>query len=560
MAAARVRGDASHSAIRRALAAALVVGALLTPAAVASATPRLGGSGVAVSVVVPIIAPGDAALLDAAALEIAMSPAGVLTRELDEVLATRATIALDPRIPVSIRALGTTAPTAASAWLDRLESAPNEVFLLAYADADLTALARTDALDLATPLGFGFALDPAAFGPAETAAPTATPVPTPTPDADAVPPLPDTDDLLAWPEAIARIAWPSEGSASAEDLAAYSAAGYDATLVSSANVSETATAHVDVGGVAALVADSAASDLFRQATASIDTATRDAAIERLGLALDGLAAAEPGRSVVLTLDRTASFGFPSLDEVIAAIGSRASTDIVGLSAVLASAPAPASVVAPTTPPHVERASALVDAVRTESSFATILSDPLLLLAPRQLELLGLLGVGTVADEDWNARTDAYLDRSLEILGSVTIVDTGDVFVSSSTTTIPIRVANALDFPVTVRIDVRALRPLLRVDGPVDITIEPGSSKTERLGAQAITNGTVVVEVSLSSPSTGVGIGAPRRFNADLQAQWETVGLIVGALVAVVFAVGIVRNVVVRRRRAARERDADRATG
>jgi ethanolamine transporter EutH len=76
----------------------------------------------------------------------------------------------------------------------------------------------------------------------------------------------------------------------------------------------------------------------------------------------------------------------------------------------------------------------------------------------------------------------------------------------------------------------------------------------RLDAEAITNGTVVVEVSVSSPATGVAIGTPRRFNADLQAQWETVGIIVGAIAAVVFAVGIARNVIVRRKAAAREQD------
>ena len=73
---------------------------------------------------------------------------------------------------------------------------------------------------------------------------------------------------------------------------------------------------------------------------------------------------------------------------------------------------------------------------------------------------------------------------------------------------------------------------------------------------AITNGEVVVVVSLSSPSTGTAIGRPRSFNADLQAQWETVGLIVGGVVVLVFVAGIVRNVVVGRRRAAAARAAE----
>src|SRR5690606_17322313 len=103
----------------------------------------------------------------------------------------------------------------------------------------------------------------------------------------------------------------------------------------------------------------------------------------------------------------------------------------------------------------------------------------------------------------------------EILGSVSIVDTGDLLVASSTPTIPIHVANGLDLPVTVRIDVRPLRPRIRIASPVELTIEPGSSKAVRLEAQAVTNGDVIVVVSLSSPSTGVTIGQSRSFNVDL---------------------------------------------
>jgi hypothetical protein len=130
-----------------------------------------------------------------------------------------------------------------------------------------------------------------------------------------------------------------------------------------------------------------------------------------------------------------------------------------------------------------------------------------------------------------------------------------VLVASSQTSIPIRIANALDFAVTVRVDATPRRPLLRIDSPVELTVEPGSSKTVRLDAQAITNGRVTVDVDLTSP-TGVAVGRSRPFQVDLQAQWETVGIVVGIVVALVFAGGIARNVIVRRRRSARQRAAE----
>lgn len=534
---------------RRGAPVLAAVGALLVSmlaAPLAAAAPRATGDGLTISVVVPITAPwGDDGILDADTLATATSPTGVLARELDEVLATTATVALDPMIPASIRLLGSAAPESAVDWLDRLESAANEVFLLAYADADLTALARAESLDLAAPLDLTFALDPAAFGPAHSGTPT--PEPTATPPTDDPPPLPTADELLAWPDPIGAIAWPAERSSSADDLTAYAAAGYDATLLSSANLSSVSTALVDVDGATGLVAESAASALLREAAAAIEATPRQDALRRLGVELDALAAAHPGRSVVLTLDRTPTFAIPGLSEAVGTIAARESTRVTGLSAVLAGTAVSADVIEPEPTAATELAPTLTAALRAEREFATILTDPTPLIVPRQLAMLKLLTVQGIDTEGWRAEADEYLARSAEIRGSVTIVDTRDVLVTSTNTSMPVRIANALDFAVTVRVEARPLRPLLRIDSPVEVTVEPASSATVNLGAQAVTNGEVVVEVSISSPSTGRQIGPSHRVNADLQAQWETVGIVLGVVVALIFAAGIIRNVVLRRR-------------
>lgn len=554
MAAARDPGDAASTVVRRGVGALIGAVALLAPglvAAPASATSHDAGD-LVVSVVVPITAPwGDGGFLDAETLTAATSPTGVLTHELDEVLSTSATIALDPMILASIRLLGSAAPETAIDWLDRLEGASNDVFLLAYADADLAALARADSLDLAQPTDLEFALDPAAFGPSPTATPTSEPTGTPQPDGPPAPPT--TEQLLAWADPIGRIAWPAEGAVAAGDLDRFDAAEYDAVLLSSANVSQTGTAHVDIDGFPGLVSDSAASDLLRAAAATLDATARQDAVSRLGLTLDGLAAANPGRAVVLTLDRTPTFSITGLAETLGSLVARGSTRFSGLSAVLAADSESATVVETPAGPAVGRAPTLTDALRAEQAFATILTDPRPLIVPRQLALLKLLTVQNLASDSWQADADTFLARSAEILGSVTIVDTQDVLVTSSNTSVPVRVANALEFPVTVRVDARPLRPLLRIESPAELTVEPGSSRTINLGAQALANGEVVVEVTISSPATGAEIAPVHFVNADLQAQWETVGIIVGVIVALVFAVGIVRNVVLRRRAATRER-------
>ncbi len=537
--------------------------AVLIPIAVpvpATAAPVVPGDALSISVIVPITARADdAGLLDAETLAVATSPAGVLTRELGEVLATSATIALDPKITASIRVLGTAAPESAVEWLERLAEAPNEVFLLAWSDADLSALARAGALGLALDVDLGFAIDPAAFGPAPTPTPSTSPSPSPTPtaDPDDPPPLPTSEELVTWPGAATRIAWPAEGSAASADIAAYAGAGFDAVVLSSANLSETASGRADVDGTPVLVSDSAVSDLFRQAGTAVDELTRGLAIDRLSAALDGLAAAHPGRSVVLTLDRSGPVVVHGLAETYATLAARTDARFAPLAEVLELPGTPARVVDGGVTEAIARTPELVDALAAEAAFATVLEDPSLLTAPRRLEMLSLLATSETAAENWAEAADAFLAESAELLDSVAIVDTGDLLVASSTPTIPIHVANGLDFAVTVRIDVRPQRPRIRIQSPVEVTIEPGSSKAVRLEAQAITNGDVDVVVTLSSPS-GVAIGQPRSLNVDLQAQWETVGIVVGALVALVFAAGIARNVIVRRRRSAGERDGEDA--
>jgi hypothetical protein len=548
--------------IRRGAGALTAAGALVSSmlASPLAATAAIGDDGLVVSVVVPITAPwGEGGTLDAETLATATSPTGVLAHELDEVLATTATVALDPMIPASIRLLGSAAPESAVDWLDRLEAASNEVFLLAYADADLTALARSEALELARPLDLEFALDPAEFGPAQTETPLPDPSGTPTAD-DEPPPLPTTEELLAWPDAFAAIAWPAENSTTADDLGAYAAAGYDAALLSSANLSPVSTARVDVDGAAGLVSDAAASALLREAAGAVEAAARQDAVRRLGLELDRLAAADPGRSVVLTLDRTATFAIPGLSEVLGALSARETGGIAGLSEVLGSGSVPATVVETEVSAATELAPTLANAFRAEQEFATIVTDPLPLVVSRQLALLRLLTVQDADAGDWQADADAYLARSAEIRRSVTIVDTGGVLVTSGNTSMPVRIANALDYSVTVRVDARPLRPLLRIDSPADVTVEPGSSTVVNLGAQAITNGEVVVEVRISSPTTGKQIGPSHRVDADLQAQWETVGIILGIVVALIFAAGIIRNIVLRRRAGGREPDDQTADG
>ena len=104
-----------------ALAAACALGAgSMASAAIPIAT-AAKTTPVRVAVVLPLTVPAtDGSFVGSEALELYTSPTGTLTRQLDQVIDTPVTLAIDPMLIASIRKLGTSAPESATAWLDRL--------------------------------------------------------------------------------------------------------------------------------------------------------------------------------------------------------------------------------------------------------------------------------------------------------------------------------------------------------------------------------------------------------------------------------------------------------
>lgn len=530
------------------------------PASPASTTAVTPGSGpLSVSVVVPLtLDAGTTGLLDSTLLAEATGVGGALTRQLDAIAGTSVVVALDPMIIASIRVLGTSAPASATDWLSRLEALPNETFLLAYADADPVAAADVDALDVLTPMGFDFAVDPADFGPAATPAPSAagatsasaTPSPTTSPGEDLPPPLPTTADLLTWAVALDAIAWPAEGTMLTTDaVARLAAAGYSDVIVDSSAVTGSDQALIDVGDLRAVTTDENLSDLVRRTTDASSSTLAPTLVE-LGAALDAAVAAAPGRTVVATLDRGWWTGAAQLGPALAAVAGSGSAQLVGLSEIV-NGPAAEGALAESTvvDERTAQVTQLVLAERAEHRYLVIAETPLVVEAPRRLELLALLGTGW-ADSitRWRTATNAFLEESDAIRTSVQIVESTDVFLPGDNADLPVSVSNALAVAVTVNVTITPLRPLLHVQNPtVTVTVDPDSTNRAKIPVQAIVNGDVTVRTTLTAVD-GTAVGTPQYTKIILQAGWETAGTVVAAvLVVLVFGGGIVRNVLKRRR-------------
>jgi hypothetical protein len=515
----------------------------------ASAGVTPGTGPVSVAVIAPItLPPTTSGLVSSDDLETLTGPFGALTRQLDALAGTPAAIALDPMILASIRVLGSAAPESARQWLTRLGALSNEVFLLAYADADLVPAARTGTLADLQPSGFGFALDPADFSPAETPAPTPTPTPTGAVDPDAAPPFPTTDDLLAWPSTLPRIAWPST-DVGAGDLAALVEAGYEDVIVSSTTTDDPSAPLISLDGIRGVVVDDSLTESLMAAAGAASTTVRATALDALDAQLAAETASHPGRGLVLTLDRTWPSAQPGLSDALARLASTTSASFVTLGDILATAPIAGELGEGTDTDERDAVfTALAQDAAAETSFSSVLDDPAPLLDPRRLERIALYALAWHDDESgWTDAVAAFRQRSDEIVTSVKLEQGSDMALLAAHANVKIAVSNALPYPVNVRVSIDPQGPILRVLESQLLTVEPESTATAVIPVEAVANGQVTVLTSIESP-TGVPLDSGHA-SVTVHAEWEGIGtLVVVVVLVLIFLAGLLRLIVTRRRR------------
>ncbi|CAN5173975.1 hypothetical protein BH11ACT4_BH11ACT4_09780 [soil metagenome] len=508
---------------------------------------------VKLALAVPLVVPqGAEGLLTAEQLAQYTSPLGVLSRQLDAVINRPVAIGIDPMIIVSIRALGAAAPPSATSWLQRLSGAGNQTFALAFDDSDLTLATQAGAAVVPTPQSFDFALDQANFAPQTTATPAPAPNPNPT-----LPAFPTTRTLLDWPYTLSGIAWPREDSVVSTDLKALAASGYSNTILSSGNVGNgQASSSVDIGGERAVVADAAVSQALRAAARAVTDSDWAAQMSALSAAIAAAGRAQGGSDPVVlgTFDRDVPFTGGRLAQTLSQLDGSGDVRSVPLSTVIAG-PAAAATITDMAQDgtRVALITRALETERAEQQFASVAADPLAITASRRLTLLGLLANQWQSDlPGWTLAADGFLTSSADLTSSVEVVKSSGINLLADRATLPIGVTNKLDQPVTVYISVRADTGLLAVESSrVKLVIEPRSQAKGQVPVQAISNGSVGLTISLTSAS-GVPVGSPTRATINVQAGWETpIVIVIGLLVVAMFAIGVVRSILRRRREAAR---------
>ncbi|TCU50043.1 murein biosynthesis integral membrane protein MurJ [Curtobacterium sp. PhB146] len=529
---------------------------------------------VSVSVAMPVTVPKSPdGILSAAVLAAATSVDGTLTQQLDAAEDHNVAVAVDPRIIASIRILGENAPSAATAWLQRLESLRNETFALSYADADVTGLRQAGSDGILAPISLDQSVKTENFPGAETPAPTptATPGQTTTPSSTASPSddattdagsgettetLPTTEQLLDFPYSMDSIAWPADGTVTAADLTALQRADKDTTIVSSGNTSAGANATVSasekIGDDHVLVSDQSMSSLLRDAATAPDRQSWSSAMSELTATLatsarDGTATGP----ILLTLGRDWPSDSTRLSQTLDALESTAWVAPADLSTASdATAGSLTLNSASTGADRIAQLKRLVQGEQGLSAFATILDTPAELTAPARLRLLAIASNAWRGDDDGlqaavDVRTAAWAKQTTE----VGIVDSSSLTLLGDRSSLPVSIRNSSDYPVTVHLAVQPSNSALRiVRNDIVVEIQPDSSTRATVPVQSVANGKVELTMSLSSP-TGVAIAQPATVELNVQAQWETVITAAAAVALIaIFGFGIFRSIRKRIRR------------
>ncbi len=527
----------------------------------------INGSAIQLTTVVPVVAPmGDSALLSASQLKQLTAPDGELTQLLEAIGTHQVTLAIDPRLLASIRALGNDAPESAVNWLRELEARQLPAFPLEFADANLALQARAGVDAPLTPNGFRFVSDKhqlpevepvpqpsaaqpddATHGPDNGTEPTGTHQ-TSSPEAD------DVAVLTQFPYSsdVRYLPGPGLDDETFQTLLQWRP---QRLMVDSDRLSgvERCTTQVNLANREVIVADNAVAE--RLAASGSTDHTRSALARNDALAQLALTANnEQPCQLVTALPRAhleLSDGFNELLSDAEAVGA----------VTLASLPEPIAPAAlssvkldpqPLADATVTELRTAIDNEQSGLALVSLYDNPTGTKQQLRAELVRLSSASWHDNPDaLTAAADNYTTFAIGARDGVRIVSGSEAQLIGHELTLPVFIENTTSRRVTVDVSLRAKTGHLRADTPATVTIEPRSNARAQLPVTAIANGTTEVEIQLATPD-GMQLPSDAVLQVNIHAEVETVvqWLLIGGAVALV-SLGTFRMVRRRRRLAGR---------
>ncbi|MGV9188402.1 DUF6049 family protein [Arcanobacterium canis] len=125
---------------------------------------------------------------------------------------------------------------------------------------------------------------------------------------------------------------------------------------------------------------------------------------------------------------------------------------------------------------------------------------------------------------------------------VKVAETSTINMISEASSIPLRVINPLPFPINAQVVLRMPDQRLRADSPAPAAIPAKNSATISIPVKAYGSGDLDVEAHVETPG-GEVLSSRTSLNIRVRAQWENVGtVVIGSLVVILFATGVVKSV------------------
>lgn len=461
---------------------------------------------------------------------------------------THATLAIDPRIIVGVRVLGTAAPTPARDFLDRLAQTSTPNFLLQFADADPAVEAALGFDELVQPTGFSYLTQSGSFD--------TTPLPgqllsTGEPAASRAPSRPSTAELMSWPRGYAG-AWPAAGQVDTTTVALLQRAGVQRIIMSSDNVSAGADSRLTLSGftgVEALIADTDAGDAARRLLASAATDAFTASSARAELAARLALAGEQRSGLVLALDRAVAAEADTSDliEWVAALSWVTAIDDTQLISSSGSL-TPAS-------PNPERVDTLQGVVARSAeidALAPLLVTPHFLTEYQRVRLMSAFATRYASEEsNFTSVAKVIRERDEHLLGGVDVIPTANTQLVASSSQLPVQLHNFLPFEALVSLHVMPLSAALVVPEP-DFgarSITPGGNTTVLVPVQTRVSSGESALIAQVSDVAEQQVFSTQQLNLTIRSSFETILLSsLGALAALLLGFGIWRSIRRRRQR------------
>lgn len=496
--------------------------------AVTAATPVVWGKiqaePISLTLVVPLLLPDSVSGVPDADALTAAAPS--LLRLLTAAEHSSATLALDPRILVGVRALGPAAPAPARELLERIEQTLAPIFLLQFADADPAVQAALGFDELLQPTGFDYVIDEANFQDSTAGAPS-------------------LDDLLDLPNARSG-AWPASAAVDQHTLTLLAHDELTSVVLDSGNVNSPSSARVALGEFEALVADHDTNEAARLSLAAA-TATEQGAGQASLVARLALAAEQQQSGMVLALDRAAltepERALSLLDLLDSLSWVQTVTEFMQ--------PLGAATLRPGTSDEVrvEHLKTLLQRSDEIDELAPLLVHHEYLTQFQRVRTLESLSAKFAGDKtDFNEVAENILKQDEQLLRGVRPVISESAQLVSTSSQLPITLHNSLPFDAVVRLRAAPTSAVISISDPVSEAEVPASG-----------NATVLLPVHsrVSSGETGVALKV-RALTDDkvfasavqhltLRTRVETMLLtVLGGAAALLFGFGIWRSI--RRKR------------